>query len=240
MPADPVSAATPSSASFEYRLERTPVGVVILDPGRRITAVNTLAHRLLHQGGHPPLGADILSVHPRAARTKVRWLLDAAENATDGTASMVVTTPMGSLVTKVTLLGDHGFCMIFHALGEVAMGGDAPGGQPRLVKLPVLRGGKTELVDIAEVACLSAQGHYAEALTTAGRFLCPLSLAELERRVDATMFLRVHRRHMVNLHRVQAADRQDGRWMLALTDSGASRVPVGRDRVGLVRRLLAV
>lgn len=232
--------ATTSQGSFEYRLERTPMGVVVLDLGRRITAVNEAARRLLKQGGHSAIGADILSVHPASARTKVRWLIDAAENAHDGTASMVVTTPMGSLVTKVTMLGDQGFCMIFHAVGGMAMGEDGQSERPRLLKLPVLRGGKTELIDIADVLCLVAQGHYAEAVTLSGACLCPLSLAELERRIDSTVFVRVHRRYLVNLHRIAAARRQEGRWILVLSDAAATCVPVGRDKVGLVRRLLAV
>lgn len=236
--------APSASASFEYRLQRTPVGVVVLDLSRRITAVNAVAGRLLRIKSANPLGADILDFHPPAARSKVRWLIDAAENATDGTASMVITTPMGSLVAKVTTLGDQGFCMMFHTLGELAMGEGEPSGRPHLLKLPVSRGGATALVDIAEVVCLTAQGHYAEALTLTGTHLCPLSLAELEKRVDPLVFVRVHRRHLVNLRHVRAAERLDGRWSLALSGalSGerAPRVPVGRDKVELVRRLLAV
>ncbi|WP_448189480.1 PAS domain-containing transcriptional regulator [Azospirillum sp. sgz301742] len=237
----PIRTPAPSpSGSFEYRLQRTPVGVVMLDLGRRIMAVNAVAGRLLRLKGANPLGADILDFHPPAARAKVRWLIDAAENATDGTAGMVVTTPMGSLVAKVTLLGDQGFCMMFHALGESAMGEGEPAGRPHLLKLPVLRGGATVLVDIAEVVCLTAQGHYAEALTLAGTHLCPLPLAELEKRVDPLTFVRVHRRHLVNLRHVRAAERLDGRWTLALSGDHGPRIPVGRDKVELVRRLLAV
>ena len=236
----PIRLPAPSpSGSFEYRLQRTPVGVVVLDLGRRITAVNAVAGRLLRLKGAAPLGADILDIHPPASRATVRWLIDAAENATDGTAGMVVTTPMGSLVAKVTLLGDQGFCMMFLALGEAAMG-DEPVERPHLLKLPVSRGGATALVEIADVVCLTAQGHYAEALTLAGTHLCPLPLAELEKRVDPLVFVRVHRRHLVNLRHVRAAERLDGRWTLALSGERAPRVPVGRDKVELVRRLLAV
>lgn len=251
------------AASFEYQLERTPVGVVVLDLGRRIRAVNGLARRLLGRPEGEVIGQDILSLHPAAARPKVRWLIDAAENAADGTAGMVVTTAIGSLVAKVTLLrdagpggagpggaglgdtgpGDAGFCMMFFTLGDHVMAeAAAQPDRPHLLKLPVVRGRATELVDIAEVVALTAQGHYAQALTL-GRaaqdaLLCPLSLADLERRVDPLVFVRVHRRHLVNLRHVLAAERQDGRWVLAL--AGGGRVPVGRDKVALIRRLLAV
>lgn len=236
------------AARFEYQLERTPVGVVVLDLARRIRGVNGLARRLLGRPEGEIIGQDILSLHPAAARPKVRWLIDAAENAADGTAGMVVTTAFGSLIAKVTLLkdagvGDAGFCMMFFTLGDHVMA-DAPAqpDRPHLLKLPVVRGRATELVDIAEVVALTAQGHYAQAMIR-GRpaqdaVLCPLSLADLERRVDPLVFVRVHRRHLVNLRHVLAAERQDGRWVLAL--AGGGRVPVGRDKVALIRRLLAV
>ncbi|MGC2854718.1 PAS domain-containing transcriptional regulator [Novispirillum sp. DQ9] len=234
------------ATSFEYQLERTPVGVVLLDLGRRVRAVNGLARRLLGRPEAEAIGQDILALHPAAARPKVRWLIDAAENAADGTAGMVVTTAMGSLVAKVTLLrdggvGDAGFCMMFHTLGDHVMA-QAPAApdRPHLLKLPVARGRATELIDIAEVVALTAQGHYALAtiLGASAPLLCPLSLADLERRVDPLVFVRMHRRHLVNLRHVLAAERQDGRWVLAL--GGGGRVPVGRDKVALVRRLLVV
>ncbi len=229
------------SGSFEYRLQRTPVGVVILDVCRRVTAVNAVAGRLLRLRDANPLGVDILDLHPSAARARVRWLIDAAENADDGTAGMVVTTPMGSLVAKVTLLGDGGFCMMFHALGDLPMAGDAAADRPRLLKLPIHRGSATALVDISDVLCLSARGHYAEALTAAGVHLCPLPLAKLEERLDPLVFVRIHRRHLVNLRHVRAVERVDGRWTLALTgEHTPARIPVSRDKVDLVRRLLAV
>ncbi len=231
---------SPAPASFEYRLEHTPVGVVVLDPGRRIRAINHTARRLLRAEAATP-GTALLDLHPPAARVKVRWLLDAAENAVDGSAAMVITTLFGSLVAKVSLLDDDGYCLMLHALGETAMTA-APvdeAGRERLLKLPLLRNGATELIDIDQVACLSAQGHYAEALTAQGRFLCPLSLAALGQRVDGTVFVRVHRRHLVNLRRVRQAQRQDGRWRLML-DDGQTLIPVGRDKVDLLRRLLAL
>jgi len=231
--------APPPSNSFEYRLQRAPTGVVNLDQGRRIVSLNALARRLLAVDEAKAIGADILDFHPPAARSKVRWLLESAEMAADGTAAMVVTTPMGSLVAKVTLLGERGYCMMFHALGDVAMAG-GEGDRQHLLKLPVLRGGATGLVDIADVVCLNAQGHYCEAVTLAGTHLCPLSLAEVERRVDPRLFIRVHRRHAVNLRHVLAAERHDGRWTLLLAGENAPRVTVGRDKVGLVRGLLAV
>jgi len=234
--------ASPLAPSFEYQLQRAPVGVIVLDRERRILAINEQVRRLMALKANDAIGRDILDFHPAAARTKVKWLIDTAEAANDGTASMMVTTPMGSLVAKVTqFMSDQGFCMMFYTQGDHAMGAEHPAGQPHLLKLPVLRGTGTALIDIADVVCLTAQGHYSQATTRLGATsLCPLTLADLERRIDPRLFVRVHRKHLVNLRHVLAADRVDGRWGLHLAGEAKLRIPIGREKVKLVRRLLAV
>ena len=237
------------AGSFEYRLQRTPVGVVVLDAARRILAANPLAHRLLGRDVALPFGQDILELHPPRARDKVAWLIDCARDSAEGTAALVVTTPIGSLVAKVTRMqtgpapDQIGYCMMFHAQGELAMG--PPGldpTRPRLLKLPVMRGqgGITTLIDVDQVVSLTAQGHYAEARTLGFTAFCPRSLADLERRLDPAFFLRVHRRHLVNLRHILATEREDGRLYLRLADQAATRLPVSRDKTDLLRRLLAV
>ncbi|MDE1150832.1 MAG: PAS domain-containing transcriptional regulator [Azospirillaceae bacterium] len=236
-----MTAAGALAPSFEYQLQRAPVGVILLDDQRRVLAVNEQVRRLMAVRANDAIGRDILEFHPAAARTKVRWLIDTAAAANDGTASMMVTTPMGSLVAKVTrFVSGQGFCMMFYIQGDHAMGTEQPAGQPHLLKLPVLRGKGTVLIDIADIVCLTAQGHYSQAVTPGASSLCPLPLAELERRVDPGLFVRVHRKHLVNLRHVLAADRVDGRWGLHLAGDPGLRIPIGRDKVKLVRQLLAV
>jgi len=243
-------ASPPDGLSFEYRLQRTPVGVVILDSQRRILSVNTTARKLLGPGcgSQPDLaeeawqGQDILDLHPESARAKVRWLIDCAQDSSEGEAALVVTIPMGSLVARATrLTGADGLCLMFHTLGDLRMG-EPSSDEAHLFKLPLMRGhGRvTALIDVNDVASLSAQGHYAEARTLRFRAFCPRSLADLERRLDSRTFVRVHRGHMVNLRHVLAAERINGRLCLRMADDEGTVIPISRDKVGLVRRLLAV
>ncbi|CCG42217.1 LytTR family DNA-binding domain-containing protein [Magnetospirillum molischianum] len=244
-----MAAGPVDGGSFEYRLQRTPVGVVVLDAARKIRAANPLARHLLARDESTPLfGVDILSLHPEGARAKVGWLIDCARDSADGVASLLVTTPMGSLVAKVTRLhtgpapANIGYCMMFHAQGEIQMGENPEDGLGPLLKLPLMRGkgGVTTLIEVDQVACLTAQGHYAEAKTLSFTAFCPRSLADLERRLDPTTFVRVHRRHLVNIRHVLAAERDHGRLHLRLADPDATLIPVSRDKVDLMRRLLAV
>ncbi|MFG1480296.1 LytTR family transcriptional regulator DNA-binding domain-containing protein [Xanthobacter sp. V4C-4] len=259
---DPGPRAAPPS--FEYRLSRTPVGVVMLDADLVIRAVNPVALRLLAPAGAQLMGAGILDLHPDEAREKVGWLIARAAAAADGTASLVVTTAMGSLVAKVSRLdganGAAGYCMMIHALADAPVMGraESEAGEERveavpvaaaagqalcpLMKLPLMRGkgAVISLIDVGEVVCLVAQGHYAEARTLAFSAFCPRSLADLERRLDPAAFIRVHRRYVVNIRHVRGAERADGGWHLILADREATRVPVSRAKVEAMRRMLAV
>jgi hypothetical protein len=234
--------------SFEYRLQRLPVGVVVLDGDRRVLSANGPAQKLLGSAESAMYGVDILSLHPMAVREKVGWLIANAKAAADGAASMIVATRMGNLLARVTSLRggpgllDDGYCMMFFVLGALGAAA-APDEEARfLLKLPIQKGAGDviSLIDVATVVALSAQGHYAEARTLDFTAFCPRSLAAMEARLDPALFVRVHREHMVAIRHIRAAERIDGRWFLRMSDEAATLIPVGRQKVGLVRRLLAV
>ncbi|ABS67784.1 PAS domain-containing transcriptional regulator [Xanthobacter versatilis] len=260
-------ASAPAGQSFEYRLQRTPVGVVLLDADLTIRSVNPVAMRLLAPPGQRLAGVDILSLHPDEAREKVAFLIERARTSADGTSSLVVTTAMGSLIAKISRLEEtpdgpvEGFCMMIHALAEapvmgrsqaddadVQVDGLSVAGEAAmkalcpLMKLPLVqgKGDLISLIDVNEVVCLVAQGHYAEARTLGFSAFCPRPLADLERRLDPALFVRVHRRYLVNIRHVRAATREDGAWHLVMADTARTRVPVSRGKVEAIRRLLAV
>jgi hypothetical protein len=236
------------NTSLEYRLQRMPLGVVILDAERRVLSASPIARKLFGQSGQSPFGVDVLALHPEAAREKVGWLIASAKTAPDGMASLIVTTPMGNLLAKVTTLRtgpepeNVGSCMMFFMLGDMQQAKPTEDKGGYLLKLPVQKG-KSDviaLLDVDQIVSLSAQGHYSEARTLEFSAFCPRSLASMERRLDPALFVRVHRQHLVNIRHVRAAERVDGRWALRLNDKAASLIPVSRDKVESLRRLLAV
>lgn len=235
-------------ASFEYRLQKTPIGIIMLDGARCVRAACGLALTLFGSA-EAIYGKDIVALHPPAAQDRVAWLIAQALGAPGGDASMIVATRMGNLLARIAVLrgatrDDLAFCMMFFNLG--AMGApqqpEPEGGKEFLLKLPIQKGPASlvTLVDVDAVAALTAQGHYAEATTLAFTAFCPRSLASLEQRLDPALFMRVHRRHLVNVRHIRAAERIDGQMVLLLADKAATRIPVGRGKVEKLRRLLAV
>ena len=61
--------------TFEYRLQRLPLGMVMLDRDRRVRAASAAARKLLGGAGDDIFGADILDLHPPEARAKIGWLI---------------------------------------------------------------------------------------------------------------------------------------------------------------------
>lgn len=235
-------AAPDRRENFEYRLQHAAVGVAMLDAQRRLVSGNALALRLFG-GAEQMIGADILALHPEPARPKIRALIDEAAEARDGAAATIVATRIGNLLAKISVLrggdGQIGYCLMFFMLEA------APERAPSadfLLKLPAQKGNgaATTLIDIDEVAALTAQGHYCDAVLRDGAAFCPRSLASLEARLDPRTFWRAHRRHLVNLRHVRAAERIDGQWLLKLADAAGTRIPVGRRKVEEMRRRLAL
>jgi hypothetical protein len=232
-------------ATFEYRLQHLPLGVILLDRERRVRAASDAVRQMLGGAEAEIFGVDILDLHPPQARAKVGWLI-ASAGATPQGVSIIVATRMGNLLARATALAgseDVATCLMFFMLGDLSAPAEPePEPGPYLLKLPIQKGmgDVTALIDIDRVAALSAQGHYSEALTLDFPAFCPRSLTDLAARLDPAFFVRVHRRHIVNLSHVRAAERVDGGWFLRMNDARATRIPIGRRNVERMRKLLAV
>ncbi len=109
-----------------------------------------------------------------------------------------------------------------------------------LFKLPIYKHGRVMLVDLNSVVSLKAEGHYTEVLTEDDRYLCNLSLSELEERLDPMQFVRVHRSHMVNLRYAGAFEKVDDQCVLVMDGAGEPRIPISRPNISRVKTLLGL
>ncbi|MFF8259753.1 LytR/AlgR family response regulator transcription factor [Streptomyces virginiae] len=126
---------------------------------------------------------------------------------------------------------------------EVPVAAAAPAGPPAVVaarrpapeavvadrgpeQIAVELGGVTRFVAIADIAYVEAQGDYARLHTDEGSHLVRIPLSTLEERWGARGFVRIHRRHLVALARIDE---------LRL-DSGTTTVRVGAAELQVSRR----
>jgi two-component system, LytTR family, response regulator len=125
------------------------------------------------------------------------------------------------------------------AIGEPAADGvfdrlsGALAGGP-ISRLFVRVGGALVPIAVPAISRFEAAGDYVTAYAGNRQHVLHLSLNRLEERLDAKMFLRVHRAHIVNLEHVRAF-RRDARGNLEAELTDGARVPVSRSRAQALR-----
>lgn len=102
-------------------------------------------------------------------------------------------------------------------------------------RISVELGGVTRLVAVADIAYAEAQGDYARLHTADGSHLVRVPLTTLEERWAPHGFVRIHRSHLVALHRIDEL-RLDGGGMSVRI--GDAELAVSRRHASRVRELL--
>ncbi|MFD3547702.1 LytR/AlgR family response regulator transcription factor [Streptomyces sp. NPDC058655] len=112
---------------------------------------------------------------------------------------------------------------------EVAVADRAPD------QIAVELGGVTRFVAIADIAHVEAQGDYARLHTDGGSHLVRIPLSTLEERWAARGFVRIHRRHLVALARIDELRLDAGTTSVRV---GAAELQVSRRHARELRELL--
>lgn len=87
------------------------------------------------------------------------------------------------------------------------------------------------------ILAVKAQGDYTEILTAESRYLCRQGLGVLERQLDASRFIRIHRSSLVSIDAIASIRRRDGGswWVYLQSDE---RIRVGRSYLAAVKLLV--
>ncbi len=106
-------------------------------------------------------------------------------------------------------------------------------------RIPVVAGGRTELIDLEQVHYAQADGDYCRVHTYDRSYLSTASLGELEEALPPDRFTRVHRSYLVNLAKVVAVKRAGpDRLRLVLDDAARTELDVARRQSRRVREAL--
>jgi DNA-binding LytR/AlgR family response regulator len=106
-------------------------------------------------------------------------------------------------------------------------------------KVPVVAGGRTELLDPDQIHYAHAEGDYSRVHTYDRAYLCTSSLGELEDRLGLR-FARIHRSYLVNLAKVSGVRRASDRFRLQLADEARTELDVSRRQSREVRERLGL
>jgi LytTR family transcriptional regulator, CO-responsive transcriptional regulator RcoM len=235
-----------------YLIEKFEVGVIHLDAGRNVVAMNDFARRVLPVGEKQPFDKLVTSFHPERSKPKVEFLLDQASGcpvASSTPMTMIINIPEQVLLIKVTRLGDHlgattGFVLVFYDVTQVVSqeqpASEAPAANLRLQRIPMVANHKVAFVDTADVLSLESQAHYTRILTRDGFHFCNLSIGDLQARLDPAQFMRVHRCFIVNLRAVSELGREGSKTQIVLKGKHREPIPVARGEVARLREALGL
>ncbi|RQH06431.1 LytTR family DNA-binding domain-containing protein [Paraburkholderia dinghuensis] len=252
--------------TFQHRLEQFNPGVVWLDAQGRVSAFNDVALQILGPAGEQSLGVaqdklfgiDVVQLHPEKSREKLRFLIESRDAGgcpvkSPPPVAMMINIPDRILMLKVSRMSDMngtcGTCMIFYDLTDITTepsseSRESLAGTPspprRLFKIPVYRKNRVILIDLKDIVRFQGDGHYTTIATKDDRYLSNLSLADLEQRLDSSIFLRVHRSHIVSLQYAVELVKADDSVNLVMDDGERTVVPVSRSRAGQLKEWLGV
>lgn len=111
----------------------------------------------------------------------------------------------------------------------------------RVERIPVEKAGRKLLLQVGEIFYVMAKDDYSYIYTNEERYLSTISLAQVESKLEAQGFFRVHRRFVVNLSQVkEIVPMYGGTMLLTLKDKAGTQVPASRRRVPALKRALGL
>ncbi|MDQ0391017.1 MHYT domain-containing protein [Labrys monachus] len=102
----------------------------------------------------------------------------------------------------------------------------------RMRALPVEKAGRRSHLAVAQLVAVQAQAHYTLLFDGTATWFCPLSISDVEAKLDPAIFLRVHRSHIVNLDRLVFSHKTG---LFETLSETPYKVPVSRARRASLR-----
>jgi diguanylate cyclase len=107
-------------------------------------------------------------------------------------------------------------------------------------KLPVEGVNGTHFIDAADVRSVRADAHYTRVHDGTRERMCPWSISEAEAQLDPSLFVRVHRSHIVAIPHVSFVRREGDGAVIELDGPTPHRVPVSRAKIAEVKARLGL
>lgn len=108
-------------------------------------------------------------------------------------------------------------------------------------RMAVKCGAKYRVFEPSQVSAIVAREHYAALLVDGQELLSDDSLDQLAQRLDPGRFLRIHRSAIINLDYLRELEHEgDRKYTAVLSDPAKTRLPVSRERLEDLRKVLGL
>ncbi len=147
------------------------------------------------------------------------------ENAVDYLVKPVEKKRLARAIEKVERLKEGDSDLLRRQLREIVQNI----GRPPSQQLTVRTGDRVFFINYQDICYFEASDKIVSLYTAEESYICDLSLNELEKRLPAESFRRVHRSVLVNIRHIREAQRWfGGRYRLVMNDKRRSTLPVSR------------
>lgn len=224
-------------------LQRTfKVGIVIFDRQYNILCVNKTIEEILDfDFGQNDISYNLSKFHTSEVFARIKRMTEeATQNNRSG--SYVIKVYKGKhekhiiFLVKVFLL--HGHCQdIFIALlydvTEILLDE-----KETIVKFPVYEGNNFLLLDVAKIDYFKAARNYTEIFYQEKKYLSPLSLGEIEKKLDAKRFVRIHKSFIVNINQIEKLRRTENKYRILMKNG--HDLPLSRNKTYMFLKLFGL
>jgi NO-binding membrane sensor protein with MHYT domain len=107
-------------------------------------------------------------------------------------------------------------------------------------RLPVEGADGTHFIDAADIRSVRADAHYTRVHDGTRERMCPWSISEAEAQLDPSLFVRVHRSHIVAIPHVSFVRKEGDGAVIELDGPSPHRVPVSRAKIAEVKARLGL
>ncbi len=240
--------------SLQHKLQEFNPGIVWLDAQNKVIALNDFAYETLGGYAGELIGQEVLQLHPEKSREKVKFLIERSTCPAEALPpmSMMINIPERLLLIKVSkMLNEErhiGTCMIFYDVTDLTtrpqetLPNKKSSGKERrqLFKLPIYKNNQVLLIDLETVSAIQADGHYSTLYSEKEKYLCNLSLSDLEGRLMSKYFHRVHRSFIVNLRYAKIFEKVDENFFLTVEHCEDIKIPISKVKVNTIKQALGL
>jgi diguanylate cyclase len=107
-------------------------------------------------------------------------------------------------------------------------------------KVPVESEGKTRLFPVDDIHAIHASTHYALLYDGLREHFSPWSITEMENKLDTSVFMRVHRSHLVAVNKVKSLRKSGDSAVLEIGLGAMRTIPVSRNQYAELKERLGL
>ncbi len=213
-------------------------GIVIFDQNYNIVCFNKTIEELFKNNGFDPEATSNLSqIHSQKTLTRIKRMIEKAhKNAKEG--SHVIKLYRSHQQEQLIFIGKvfllHGQCDNLFVAILYDVTNILTNEQNSIVKFPVYEGENFLLLNVEEIEYFKAVGNYTEVFCKQTNHLSPLSLGEIEKRLNSDQFIRCHKSFIVNLTYVKNLKKADNKYFIVTTNQ--KNIPISRNKTDLFLR----